>query len=146
RRLLMANMTGTNETRGRRPRAAVRALIEAVALAEDMAEAVQADPREREALVQTALAAGEWLADQGRPGRWETLDPAALLEAMAFGDPHQASGFLLSLGGLVGHAAFGGELEWEPARQLMLQIRDLTSSPAVTSFAAATARRLDRAA
>jgi hypothetical protein len=143
----MANTTGTSGTRGRRrPRAAVRSLIEAVALAEDMAEAVGADPRERDSLVQTALAAGEWLADQGRPGRWDTLDPGGLLEAMAFPDAQETSRFLLSLGGLVGHAAFAGELEWEPARRLLLEIRDLTSHPAVTSFAAATARRLDRTA
>jgi hypothetical protein len=135
-----------SSNRGRRPRAAVRALIEAVALAEDMAGAVGADRQEREALVQTALAAGEWLADRGRPGRWETLEPAALLEGQSFADLHQASGFLLALGGLIGHAAFGGEIEWGAARRLLLEIKDLSTNPAVSSFAAAAARQLDRAA
>jgi hypothetical protein len=132
--------------RGSRPRPAVHSLIEAVALAEDMAGAVGADLRERETLVQTALTAGEWLADQGRPGRWDTLDLGALLEAQSFPDVHQASGFLLTLGGLIGHAAFGGEIEWGSARRLLLEIKDLSSNPAVSGFAAAAAKQLERSA
>ena len=62
---------------------------------------------------------------------------------MACWDANEASGLLLSLGGLVGHAAFKGALGPRAARRVLLQIRDLTSNPAVTAFAGQAARQLD---
>jgi hypothetical protein len=123
----------------RRPRRRARKappVIAALQMAEDMAREAHVCPQERESLRLAAVSVERWLAAQGHPGRWDNLDVGGLLEMMKFPDAHQTAGFLLSLGGLVGHAAFNGELDMASAHRVVSDVRQLTSHPAVTSFAA----------
>jgi hypothetical protein len=114
----------------------------AINVAHEMAAAVGAGEAERDELVGVALAVGQWLAEAGRPGRWDTVEPAELLEAMAFPAGNQANGFLLTLAGLVGHAALRGDLEVQPTRRILREIEGLAGSPPVAAFAAQIAGQL----
>jgi hypothetical protein len=105
-------------------------------LAQDMAAAVDADVDHRDALIAAALCAGEWLAEEGLPGRWDRLDPAALLRAMDFQDRREGDALLLTLSGLVGYAALEGALPVRDARRVLLEIEALSQDPAVQQFAA----------
>lgn len=116
--------------------------IVAMTLAHEMADAVDADPEHRDGLVATALAVGEWLAETGHPGRWDLVDAHAVLAMLAIPDPVEVDGFLLTLAGLLGYAAFQEQLAPADARRALLQIADLTGNPAVKNFAAQTAATL----
>jgi len=118
--------------------------IVAMVLADEMAAAVDADPGHREELREVALAVGQWLADEARPGRWDTIDAATVLRMMALEDEVQQGRFLLTLAGLLGYAALQGHLPIEPARRTLLQIEGLARSSAVAVFAAQTAAQLHR--
>jgi hypothetical protein len=131
-------------TRSKAARAGRR--LVAMTLAEEMAAAVGAGEEGREELVGVALAVGQWLAEEGRPGRWDTLVPAALLRALGLPPGHDANGFLLSLAGLVGHAAVQGDLEEAAAGRILREIAGLADSPPVTAFAAQLAGQLLEAA
>jgi hypothetical protein len=111
-------------------------------LAEEMAEAVEADAPHREALMMAALGVGEWLAAQGRPGRWDTVDAEGVLRMMALPDENEETGFLLTLAGLLGYAALQGRLPSAPVRRTLGQIERLSQNSAVAVFAAQTAAQL----
>jgi hypothetical protein len=122
-------------------RASPRPLV-ALALAEEVASALATDDTGREEFVQAALAVGQWLADEGRPGRWDTVDAAAVLRALAFSHHAEADGFLLALAGLIGYAGLNGHLRASIARRNLEQIAGLAQDQAVAGFAAAGARQL----
>jgi hypothetical protein len=103
-------------------------------LAQEMADDVEADAPERDALVDAALCVGQWLADQGRPGRWDTVDPAEVLRLRSCATDHEAAGFLLSLAGLLGHAAFHGYVPVAAVQRNLQEIRGLSASPLVRNF------------
>jgi len=111
-------------------------------LAREMAAAVEAGDEEREELEGVALAVGQWLAEEGRPGRWDTLVPAEVLRAMGLPPGDQVNGFLLSLAGLVGHAALQGDLDEGAGRRILLEIQGLADSPPVAAFAGRIAGQL----
>jgi hypothetical protein len=116
--------------------------IVAMTLAQEAAVAFGSDERDREQLVQAALGVGQWLADQGCPGRWDALDPAAVLELMSLSTEVETSAFLLALAGLVGHAAFHEQLAFADARRIMLEIKSLARDPAISAFAGKAAEQL----
>ena len=116
----------------------------ALNLAEEAAVAFGATGQERQDLISAALCVGEWLAEQGRPGRWDTVDPAAVLELMSFATDDEGNAFLLSLVGLLGHAAFHEQLPIAATREILLQIQGLTKNPAVSTFAAQAAAQLNQ--
>ncbi|HXU84094.1 MAG TPA: hypothetical protein VN914_22020 [Polyangia bacterium] len=115
----------------------------AMTLAKEMAAAVGAGEEERDELIGVALAVGQWLAEEGRPGRWDTVAPAEVLRAMALPAGNEASGFLLSLAGLLGHAALQGDVEAVAARRILREIAGLAESPPVAAFAAQLVGQLD---
>ena len=118
------------------------ARIVALTLADETARELDSDQLERNELVGAALAIGQWAADQGHPGRWDRLDPAAVLKAMAFTSEHEASGFLLTMTTLIGYAGLAGHLPAPAARRIVLAIKSLTAHPVVTGFATSVAEQL----
>jgi hypothetical protein len=121
-------------TRTKRQKKVGQRLV-AMSLARDMAAAVGAGEDEREELVGVALAVGQWLAEEGRPGRWDTIVPAEVLRTMGLPSRREDDGFLLSLAGLVGHAALQGDIDEAAARRILLEIQTLADSPPVAAFA-----------
>ena len=115
------------QTRTKREKVGRR--LVAMTLAREMAEAVGAGEEEGEELVGVALAVGQWLAEEGRPGRWDTIAPAEVLRVIALPAGNETSGFLLSLAGLVGHAALQGDVEQAAACRILLEIAGLADSP-----------------
>ena len=116
--------------------------IVALSLAEAVAASVEAGEKERRDLVVAATCVGEWLAEQGRPGRWDTLDAEAVMQQMGFARQEEVDAFLLSLVALAGHAAFSDQLPCAHARRILLQIRDLSSNRLVSDLARQTAHQL----
>jgi hypothetical protein len=114
----------------------------AMTLAREMAAAVEAGEEQREELVGVALAVGQWLAEEGRPGRWDTIDAGEVLRVMALPSRHENDGFLLTLAGLVGHAALQGHIPEPAARRTLLQIQGLADSQPVVAFAAHVAGQM----
>jgi len=111
-------------------------------LATETADALGVDAQARDELVGAALCVGQWLADAGRPGDWETVDAGELLRAMAFSDPVETSTFLFALAALFGHAGLHDLVSRPAARAVLQQIAGLERSPPVATFAASTARML----
>jgi hypothetical protein len=120
--------------------------IVAMTLAEEMAGAIEANIAQREELLAAALMVGQWLADQGRAGRWDTIDAAALLRAMALPDRTEESGFLLTVTGLLGFAAFRDYLPIAPVRRTLADIQRLVNDPAVAAFVAQTTAQIEAVA
>jgi hypothetical protein len=116
--------------------------IVAGSLAAEVAASVEAGPKQRGDLSAAAVCVGHWLAEQGQPGCWERLDVEAVLPRMDFARQDEVDTFLLSLVGLVGHAAFTEQLSRVDARRILLQIRELSSNPIVSELAGQTARHL----
>src|SRR5215213_4850997 len=114
----------------------------ALSLAEEAAAALGAAGPEREEFVTAAMCVGQWLAEQGRPGRWDTVDPAAVLDLMCFADQQQADAFLLTLVALFGHAGLNQHLPADDAARTLLQIRELSSNRVISELAGDTARQL----
>jgi hypothetical protein len=111
-------------------------------LANEMAATVEADEQHREELVGVAMVVGQWLAEEGRPGRWDTVAPAELLRVLALPDGREADGFLHTLAGLVAHAALHEQIEADAARRILGEIAGLAESPPVARFAARMAEQL----
>jgi hypothetical protein len=105
-------------------------------LAQEMAATVEAGEEEREELIGVALAVGQWLAEEGRPGRWDTVIPVEVLRALALPAGKETNGFLLTLAGLVGHAALQGHIDEPAARRILREIEELADSRPVAAFAA----------
>jgi len=53
-------------------------------LADELAGAVDADATQRQDLVDAALSVGQWLADQGYPGRWDKVKRPRFCAASTF--------------------------------------------------------------
>jgi hypothetical protein len=120
--------------------------VVALTLAQEMAAAVRADAAERDTLVDAALCVGQWLADEGRPGRWDTVDVGAVLEQRSCTSERETTAFLVALGGLIGHAGFCGYVPVETARRNLLDIGGLSRSPIVRGFVDKAAVQLQRLA
>jgi hypothetical protein len=118
--------------------------IVAMDLAVEMAAAVKAKGPHRKALISAALDVGTWLAGQGRPGRWDTIDAADVLRICSFSTETQNNGFLLSLAGLVGYAAFHEYITARESRRILMEIERLATNGVVKSFAAQTAGQMGR--
>ncbi|HEY5284224.1 MAG TPA: hypothetical protein VIM14_15645 [Polyangia bacterium] len=116
--------------------------IVAMSLAKELADAVKADPQERQELVDAALCVGQWLADHGVPGRWERVKPAEVLRAIDFLPAHERERFLFSLVGLLGHAAFNGQIQPGAARRSIDDIATLTHEDVIRTFARTTSIQL----
>ncbi|MGB8296801.1 MAG: hypothetical protein WCG85_15335 [Polyangia bacterium] len=116
--------------------------IVAMTLADELAGAVGADETQRQDLVDAALSVGQWLADQGYPGRWDKVRPAAILRCLDFLPNDQRERFLFSLIGLLGHGALTGQIPHPPAKQSIYEISTLTGQETVRAFARTTAAQL----
>jgi hypothetical protein len=116
--------------------------IVAMSLAEELAAAVKADAQEHQDLVDAALSVGQWLADQGLPGRWDRIRPAAVLRCLDFLPPPERERFLFSLVGLVGHAALLARIPAAAAVRTLDETAALATVEAVRVFARTTAARL----
>ncbi len=114
----------------------------AMTLANEVAEFMAADEEHRRDLAATALAVGEWLAEVKRPGRWDTLEVAKVLEMMGPGPPTERDRFLLTLVGLLGYAAIDGQLAEAAAARCLREIASLTDDPIITRFATETADKM----
>lgn len=116
--------------------------IVAMTLAEDFADAVKAQPGERQGLIDAALSVGQWLADRGLAGRWDRVKPAEVLRALDFLPAHEREGFLLSLVGLLGHAAFQGQVQPSAAKRSIDEVAALTQEDAIRTFARTASAQL----
>jgi len=116
--------------------------IVAMTLADELAGAVDADATQRQDLVDAALSVGQWLADQGHPGRWDKVKPAAILRCLDFLPNSERERFLFSFVGLLGHGALTGQIPHLPAKRSIDEISTLTSEETVRAFARTTAAQL----
>jgi hypothetical protein len=116
--------------------------IVAMTLAKELASAVSAQPEEREQLIDSALSVGQWLADQGHPGRWDKVKPAAILRCLDFLPRTEQERFLFSFVGLLGHGALSGQIPHQSARRSLEEISRLTQEEPVRAFARTTAAQL----
>jgi hypothetical protein len=120
--------------------------IVAMSLAEELSAAVKADAREHQDLVDAALAVGQWLADQGLPGRWDRVHPAAVLRCLDFLPLPERERFLFSLVGLLGHAGLLARIPPLDAKRAIDEAAALTGEEAIRAFARTTAAQLARLA
>jgi hypothetical protein len=111
-------------------------------LAEETAAAVSAGEEERSELVSAALVVGQWLAEHGRPGRWDTIDARAVLEALALPDDVERDRFLFALLGLLGHARLQGFLSRTRARAYFCEIEALATHAVVRGLSRTMVRQL----
>jgi hypothetical protein len=111
-------------------------------LALDTAAALGAEGPERDEMVSVAMCVGQWLADEGRPGRWDTVDPRAVLEAMSPPSPAEADGILLAMVGLVGQAAFLEQIPRSDACRMLTEIGGLSGNPILVGLTATTVAQL----
>jgi hypothetical protein len=116
--------------------------IVAMTLAKEFADAVKAEPGERQELVDAALSVGQWLADRGLPGRWDRVKPAEVLRALDFPPAHERERFLFSLVGLLGHAAFNGHLQPSAAKRSIDEVAALTQEDVIRTFARTASAQL----
>jgi hypothetical protein len=116
--------------------------IVAMTLAEELADAVSANPDERQQLVDAALSIGQWLADQGCPGRWDMVRPAKILRCLDFLPRFEQERFLFSFVGLLGHGALSGQIPHRSAKRSLEEISSLAQDEPVRTFARTTAAQL----
>ncbi|MBN2574716.1 MAG: hypothetical protein JXP73_09115 [Deltaproteobacteria bacterium] len=116
----------------------------AMSLAQELAAAVEADAQEHQDLVDAALAVGQWLADQGLPGRWDRVRPALVLACLDFLSPPERERFLFSLAGLVGHAGLLARIPAAAAQRTLDEVAALAKQEVVRVFALATSAQLGR--
>jgi hypothetical protein len=119
-----------------------RPRIVAMTLAKELADAVKAEPTECQELVDAALCVGQWLADQGLPGRWDRVRPAEVLRCLDFLPRHERERFLFSLIGLLGHAAFNGLLQPSAAKRSIDEVATLTQEDIIRTFARTASAQL----
>lgn len=115
-------------------------MLVAARLAYELADAVHAPEEDRQDMLHTAFFVGQSLADQGRPGRWDTIDPEAVLAAAAFEDHLERARFLFALTGLVGHAATTDQIPPDAARTCLERLADLADDAVIARFARNVAR------
>jgi hypothetical protein len=114
--------------------------IVAMSLARDMADTVGAVGQDRTDILCTALAVGQWLAEVDRPGRWDTLEVAEVLELVP-DEPLDRGRFLLTLAGLIGYAGLAGHLPLPDARRCLDQVHGLADDPIIKNYARQAARQ-----
>ncbi len=95
---------------------------------------LQLDDEARSSLVEAAMCAGQWLADQEHPGRWDLLEPAGVLAGVDFLPPREREAFVLSLAGLVGAAGFLGYVPPATSQAQLEEIARLAGSPAIDAL------------
>jgi len=113
-----------------------------MSLASDLSAAVKAGPREHQELVDAALCVGQWLADQGLPGRWDRVRPVEVLRGLDFLSRSERERFLFSLVGLLGHAALMARIPPAAAKQSIDEAAALSGDETVQAFARATSAQL----
>lgn len=116
--------------------------IVAMTLAEEFADAVDADAEHRQDLVDAALCVGQWLADQGVPGRWDRVRPAEVVRCLDFLSPPERERFLFSLVGLLGHAGLQERIPALEAKRAIDEAAALMQADGPRAFARATAAQL----
>jgi hypothetical protein len=116
--------------------------IVAMTLADELADAVAADDEQRRDLVDAALSVGQWLADQGLPGRWDCVRPAEVLRCLDFLPPPERERFLFSLVGLLGHAGLCQQIPPASAQRAIDEAAALTLVDGTRAFALATSAQL----
>jgi hypothetical protein len=109
--------------------------IVALSLAHEMAAAVGAKGDDLQDLVFAALTTGEWLAEVGRPGCWETLEVDQVLRLLPADNPFERGNFLLALTGLLGYAGIEGHLAPAHACKSLEQIAKLAEDAIIQNFA-----------
>jgi hypothetical protein len=114
----------------------------AMTLAQELSAAVKADAREHQDLVDAALSVGQWLADQGLPGRWDRVKPAEVLRCLDFLSPPERERFLFSLVGLVGHAGLLARIPAAAAIRTLEEVAALAEAQVIRVFARTTSARL----
>jgi hypothetical protein len=119
--------------------------VVAKTLADELANEVRADAAHHQELVSVAMDVAQWLADQGRPGRWDTVDAAAVLAVTVPLDEEGRNGYLLSLTGLLGFAALWGHIPIAAGRRTLVQIQGLATMPVVIDYVGQAIRQLDGA-
>jgi hypothetical protein len=121
-------------------------LVVAMTLANELATEVEADAAHRQELIGVALDVGQWLSDQGRPGRWDTIDPAAVLAMTVPLDVQARNGYLLAMAGLVGFASLSGYVPVAAARRTLEEIQGLATMPVVAAYTVEAIGQLEAAA
>ncbi len=116
--------------------------VVAMSLADDLSAAVKAGPRERQDLVDAALYVGQWLADQGLPGRWDRVRPTEVLRCLDFLPLPERERFLFSLVGLLGHGALLARIPPAAAKRSIDEAAALSADEAIRAFARATSAQL----
>ncbi|MDZ4696191.1 MAG: hypothetical protein SGI86_13680 [Deltaproteobacteria bacterium] len=116
------------------PRSAPSSRIVALSLAEEFLASGESDAAYREEILDTALMVGSWLAEKGRPGRWDTIEIEALTESIGFSNNHDRDGFLLALSGLIGYAGIVGQLSAPRTRGYFREIVALAAAPLLADF------------
>lgn len=113
-----------------------------MSLAADLSAAIKAGAREHQELVDAALCVGQWLADQGMPGRWDRVRPREVLRGLDFLSRPERERFLFSLVGLLGHGALLGHIPPAAAKQSIDEAASASGEEAVRVFARATSAQL----
>jgi hypothetical protein len=126
----------------RQPPALPAPRIAAMTLADEFSAAVAADAEHRRDLVDAALCVGQWLADQGLPGRWDRVRPAAVLDCLDFLSAFERDRFLFSLVGLLGHAGLCERIPAAAAKRAIDEAAGLAADDGLRVFARATAAQL----
>lgn len=116
--------------------------IVAMTLARELADAVSARPEEQQQIIGAALDIGQWLADEGYPGQWDMVKPAAILRGLDFLPKEEQDRFLFSFVGLLGHGALSGQISRHSAKRSLEEISGLTETESVRAFARTTAAQL----
>jgi len=116
------------------PHNVVSSRIVALALAEEFLGTGDSDAAYRSEIRDTALIVGNWLAEQGKAGRWDTIEIAVLIESVDFVSSHDRDGFLLALSGLLGYAGLVGHLSAARTRAYFRDICALAAAPQVADF------------
>lgn len=112
-----------------------RRIVIAMDLAQDLVATVSASGDERDNIIQTAMVIGSWLAEKGRPGEWNALDPGDILKVAAIQDPTARSAFLFAFASLVGHGAHNNQISAAAATTCLDKIAQLAEHPAIATFA-----------
>jgi hypothetical protein len=111
-------------------------------LALSFAKAAGVRPEERHYLIDTASHVGRWLAARGVPGRWDGVEPAALLASLDGLSPSEVERFMFYLVALLGHAAINGKVAPGAAARSLDQIAAMTRMHATRDFARSTVAQL----
>ena len=98
-------------------------------LARRMADMMEADEGTRQEIMATALCAGYWLCEQGHAGRWDKLDPVALLATLDPLSPQHLNIFVCNLAGLAMHACLYDGMTFADARRIIDQLLGLATDP-----------------